>query len=272
MHESTFPTLPRDCAPALAWCCKEPAVRKSCAQFAYFASTQQRSSNKSFQDFCLLHKSSTSQVQRKTAVATPVESYFRPCGHQLSMQLLPRPQRPKIGFVCYALPRHIPNGRLKEPKVILNATNKNKPTTTLAKFNGWNYTIWIHMTISWCPKAQGHAISCIGMQRPALASTRTELPEVVDALVCCQCVAWAEQKTVHPQPPGTNLWALLLKSTHGFLTSHTCINFCKPTHTRWIEEIKLWSKTDLKPGSLETWICFDLSVLIFTSGYLGYLI
>ena len=86
---------------------------KCCAQFAYFASTQQRSSNKSFQDFCLLHKSSTSQVQRKTAVATPVESYFRPCGRQLSMQLLPRPQRPKIGFVCYALPRHIPNGRLK---------------------------------------------------------------------------------------------------------------------------------------------------------------
>ena len=102
---------------------------KCCAQFAYFASTQQRSSNKSFQDFCLLHKSSTSQVQRKI--------YFRPCGHQLSMQLLPRPQRPKIGFVCYALPRHIPNGRLKEPKMILNATNKNKPTTTLAKFNEW---------------------------------------------------------------------------------------------------------------------------------------
>ena len=94
-----------------------------------------RSCNKSFQDFCLLHKSSTSQVQRKI--------YFRPCGHQLSMQLLPRRQRPKIGFVCYALPRHIPNGRLKEPKMILNATNKNKPTTTIAKFNKW-----IHMYVS----------------------------------------------------------------------------------------------------------------------------
>ena len=28
----------------------------------------------------------------------------------------------------------------------------------------------------------------------------------------------------------------------------TSINF----RTRWIEEIKLWSETDLKPGSLET--------------------